>query len=1097
MGKKLNFFKTGGVILSLLMFALNVSAQNITVRGSVTSTTGEPIIGASVQITGTAQGVITNFDGAFELPNVPSDGTLQVSFMGMNTESQPINGRTVINFILADTFSDLDELIVIGYGVRRRALVTGATVDVTGDQIANMRTTTAMEALQGVVPGVQITRNHGAPGAGTTVTIRGQGTIGNAAPLFVVDGVAVSNIDFLNPSDIERLDVLKDAASAAIFGARAANGVILVTTRRGRAGMPPRVTYDGSFGFQNMWRRPTPLNAQQYMFLFDEARINDGNDPFDWHNMIVNINNPWLESTFPGAGREFGQYVWDKLQSGWTGTDWVGEMTMRNAPMQSHSINITGGAENIVYTFGFSYFDQTGIIGGHITDAGFRRLTARMNTETVLFRNERHSVVTFGQNFTFSNTQNRSVATGDIYWNDLHSAIVANPLIPLRWDNPRVNQITRGWGPSLTGVHHVLHNPIAIMEDRHRYNWSRGNTVVGNVYGIVEPIQNLRFRSAFGINAWFGHSRSFNPVFRLAGGPPFRDTDNVTQSMHQGVNYTWTNTLTYDWTMGDNHNFSALVGTEMLKFILNTNVTATRANTLFGSPDHAFLWNTAPPTGIGDISANGRDLAAQGGGLMSYMTRLSYNFASRYMIDVVLRADGSSNFAPENRWGYFPSVSAGWNFTEEEFMHNIDWLNFGRLRASWGQNGNQSIPSFVFLSNIAFLPGGGYQFSPDRGTIGPGAFPVNIPNPDIRWETSEQLNFGLDTRMFRSRLAFSFDVYRKMTRDWLVQAPVLGTSGANAPMINGGDVENRGFELMLSWNDRIGDFRYGVTVSGTRNRNRVTRLANAEGIIRGSTNVLAQNTSHVSQVSVGRPIGYFYGFRTDGIFQNQAEVDAWEAMMLQRRIAAGTATAANPGSSIGIEQGVSRRPGDVRFVDQTGSGMIDDSDRVMLGSPHPDFELGLQLNAEWRGFFANTTLVGKFGMQVMQSFRDFGGSPMQNFPTSALDRWHGEGTSNRLPRLSTTTNANATLVSDLYLHNADFLRISNLTLGYRFDDMLRNVSWLQAGSVFMTINNLHTFTSYDGMDPEVGWAPNSWASGIDLGLYPLARTVIFGVNLTF
>ncbi len=1070
------------VLIFCFLLSMTTYAQQ-RIIGIITDTENNPIPGLTIVEKGTGNGVITDGDGRYTIVVANNRSVLVFSFIGLETQEIEVGERTELNIVMSDVFTDLDELVVIGYGVQRKALITGANVNVSGEQIAELRTTTAMEALQGVTPGVQITRNHGAPGAGTKVTIRGMGTIGSSAPLYIVDGVSVSNIDHLNSSDIESIDVLKDAASAAIYGSRAANGVILVTTKKGKAGTRPTVTYDGYFGIQNIYKKPAVLNAQEYMYLFDEARINDGAAPYDWRNMVIN-GNGYLNNNFPGnLGTEYGQYVWDKLESGWTGTDWVKEMTMANAPMQSHSLNISGGKEDVIYALGASFLDQSGIIGGDITDAGYRRFTARMNTEMVLFKNPTHNIITIGENFTFTNTRNRTVATGDIYWNDLHSAIVANPLLPVYYDKQELNTTTNGFAPTLEGVHRNLHNPIARMYYRHNFNWGSSNSINGNVYAVVEPIKNLKYRSSFGVNSWFGHSRSYNPVYGLADSER-RTSDRVTQDKWLGANYTWTNTLTYDWKK-DIHSFNFLLGSEMLKNVLSSEISAFKSKSDFGLPDHAYLDNVQGIESIGDIGASGKDWAAQGGGLMSYMARVSYNLSEKYMVDVTLRADGSSNFAKDNRWGYFPSLSAGWNFTEEEFMHGIDWLTFGKLRASWGQNGNQSIPNFIYLSNIEYLSKG-YYFGPDKMVSSSTAIPANIPNSDVKWETSEQLNVGLDTRLFRSRLGLSFDWYKKVTKDWLVVAPVLGTSGAAAPYINGGDVQNKGYELMISWNDNIGDFKYGVTLSGAHNENRVTRLDNAEGIITGSVNVLAQNTSYVSRVSVGQPIGYFYGYKTDGIFQNQGEVDAY-------------VTSDGSPIQIGSEEGVPRRPGDVRFIDQNADGVIDDADKVMLGSPHPDFELGLQLNAEYKGVYVNTTLVGKLGMQVMQSYRDFAGSPMENFPSSALGRWHGEGTSNRLPRVSAVTNANNSYVSDIYMHDADYLRISNLTLGYRFDSMLRSVQWLQSAAVYMSLNNLYTFTKYDGMDPEVGYAPedDSWASGIDLGLYPLPRTVMFGVSLIF
>lgn len=1067
------------LIFCLLVGLTTYAQQNIS--GVVVDTSNEGIPGLTILEKGTLNGVVTDIDGSFSI-SVDNDASILVfSYIGMRSQEIRVGNQTQLRVVMADDLARLDEVVVIGYGVQRKALVTGANLNVTGDQIAQQNTTTAMEALQGVAPGVQVTRNHGAPGAGTKVTIRGMGTIGNAAPLYIVDGVSTSSIDHLSSSDIQSIDVLKDAASAAIYGSRAANGVVLVTTKKGKKGAPTRVTYDAYIGFQNMYKKPSVLNAQEYMYMFDEARLNDGATPYNWENLIVN-GNTYFDGNYAGnLGTKYGQNVWDNLQAGSTGTDWVDEMTKKNAAMQNHSINITGSSDKMTYAMGFSYLGQDGIIGGDVTDAGYRRLTARMNTEMVLFKNDKHNIITIGENFTFTNTKNRTVATGDIYYNDLHNGLVANPFMPRGYDMGSLNRLTMGFGPTLEGVDRNQHNPVAVMYDRHNNNWGKDNSYSGNIYAEVEPIKNLKYRSSFGINGWFGHSRSYEQEYALAN-LSRRAKDRVSQSMYQGVSYTWSNTVTYDFDI-DEHRISVLGGTEMLKDVLNTSMDASKAGSDFGLPEYAYLFNVQNVESLGDISANGRDLAAQGGGLMSYMGRASYNYKERYMLDATLRADGSSNFSPDNRWGYFPSMSAGWIFTDEAFMDEIDWFTFGKLRLSWGQNGNQSIDNFIYTSNINYLSRG-YYFGDNKVVSEPTSVPANIANADVKWETSEQINIGLDANFLDGRLGFNFDWYNKKTIDWLVVAPILGTFGASAPFVNGGDVENVGYEVLLSWNDKIADFKYGVNLSGAHNKNKVTLLANAEGIISGSSDVLAQGTSYVSRVEVGQPIGYFYGYKTNGIFQNQKEVDAY-------------VTADGNPIKIGSELDTPRRPGDIRFVDQNGDGVIDDKDKIKIGTPHPSFELGMQLNAEFKGVYVNATLAGKFGMQVMQSYRDFAGSPMQNFPTSAFGRWHGEGTSNKLPRLSAVANANSNYVSDIYLHDADFLRINNLTLGYRFDDLLKSVNWLQAASVYVSVNNLHTFTKYDGMDPDVGYGPDSWSSGIDLGLYPLPRTVMMGVNLTF
>ncbi|MBS2211419.1 TonB-dependent receptor [Carboxylicivirga mesophila] len=1068
-----------GIFLFLL--ALTSQAQNLTVTGTVTGATdGAPIPGVSVVLKGTTSGTITNVDGFYQL--MANEGDMLVySFVGMKAQEVMVTSTT-INVQLEEDATDLDEVVVVGYGVQKKALVTGANANVKGEALAELNTASAMEALQGLAPGVNITRSNGAPGAGTRVTIRGAGTIENASPLYIVDGVAVGGgIDYLNPSDIESIDVLKDAASAAIYGSRAANGVILVTTKKGKKGAKPQITYDGYYGVQNVYKTLPVLNAQEYMFIMDEARSNERLEPFDWQDMIVN-GNTYMNETFPGnLGTEYGQDVWDQLQSGWKGTNWVDEMTNDNAAMQSHSINVTGASEGVVYSAGFSYFDQEGIIGGHITDAGYKRITGRLNTEfTVLKLNDRE-LLKLGENFTYTNTENRAVATGNIYYNDLHNALVTNPLMPVYWSNEDINHRTGGYAPTLEGVSMGQHNPIATMYYRHNYNWGKGNNIVGNVYAILEPVKNLKVRSSFGLDAWFGHSRSWSPTYEL--GTQYQNTvDGAQQDMYQGTRYTWTNTATYDFDI-NNHRFSALAGTEMVKDILNVNVGGQKRNTLFGDPKYAYVDNTKNPEEVSQIGTWGRDWAAQGGGLMSYMGRLSYNFNEKYMADFTMRADGSSNFAEGNRWGYFPSVSAGWNFSEESFIRGLDIFSYGKLRASWGQNGNQDIRNFVYSSNIAYRAQG-YYFGPNKDVPQQAAVPANVPNPDVTWETSEQINIGLDTRFFSSRLGFTFDWYKKTTKDWLVDAPILGTFGAGAPFINGGDIENKGFEVMLNWNDNISDFKYGVTVTGAYNKNEVTKLANAEGIIYGASHVLSQGTSDIARVQVGKPIGFFYGYKTDGILQNQTDVDNY-------------VTADGTPIMIETEPGQPRQPGDVRFVDQNGDGVINDDDRVMLGKPLPDFELGIQLNAEYKGVYVNTTMAGKFGHQVMQSYRSFADQLSQNYTTQIFGRWHGEGTSNRLPRLTYNSSANTQLISDIYMHDADYLRINNLTLGYKFDRLLRDVDWMSAAKVYVSVNNLYTFTKYDGMDPEVGYGANSWSSGVDLGLYPLPRTVMFGVNVTF
>ena len=1063
------------IITLVMVCAQNVLGQTKTITGLVSDEAGLPLPGVTVVVQGTVNGTTTDFDGNYSIGNVGPEDRLVYTYIGMVSQTLNVGQQTTINVTLLESYESLEEVVVVGYGVQKKALTTGANLNVKGEDIAELNTSTAMEALQGVAPGVSVTRNNGEPGAGTKVTIRGLGTIGNSSPLYIVDGVAVGNIDYLNSSDIQSIDVLKDAASAAIYGSRAANGVVLVTTHKGRQGSKAQIQYDSYYGIQKIYKNLSPLNAQEYMYIMDEGRVNDGLEPNDWEAILQ--NNNWLNNNYPNdLGTALGSEIWGMLQNGWEGTNWIDEMSTKSAPVTSHSVNITGGGEDSTYAFGVSYLDQTGIIGGNIIDAGYKRLTARMNTEFVLFKNDDHSILTIGENLTYTNSEYRGVATGNIYWNDLHNALVQNPLMPAYWDkSPDAN----GFTPTLDGLANDQANPLAVMFYRSNYSnlGNKDNTLVGNVYIELEPVEDLKFRSSYGLDSWFGHGRSWTPTYAL--GVLFSNAnDGASQYQYLGANLTWTNTLTYERTFGD-HNINALIGNEVYKNQINNSVGGSMANTRFGLPEYAYL-NNVDKTDVNSINTFGADYAAGGGGLLSYIARAQYDYKEKYLLSATMRADGSSNFAKGNRWGYFPSVSAGWILTNEDFLsNNSGVLDFAKFRGSWGQNGNQSIDNFIYSSNIAYL-NPGYYFGDTKPISGATAVPARVTNPDVTWETSEQLNFGLDARFFNSRLDFTFDWYKKTTKDWLVVAPIQGTSGAGAPYINGGDIENTGYELMLSWNDNIGDFKYGATISGAFNKNEITKIANSDGIIQGPSSVLSQGTASVSRAEVGKPIGFFYGYETDGILQTQDEVDAYVK------------------PTDGTPYFSDQRPGDVRFVDQNQDGVIDESDKKMLGNPNPDFELGIQLNAEYKGFYANITLSGKYGMQVMQSYRSFADRFDQNYTTEIFGRWHGAGTSNTLPRLSSVSNRNTNWISDIYMQDADYLRINNLTVGVKLGDYISDIKLFSDIKVYAAINNLYTFTNYTGMDPEVSFGHDaSWASGIDLGLYPLPRTVMFGFSVDF
>ena len=562
------------MLLVLVVLTQVLVAQEVTVQGRVTyQSDGSNLAGVTIMVVGTDVGTLSGPDGTYTI-NAKMGATLKFTFIGMNPIEVTVTSNT-LNVEMSYATTDLNEVVVIGYGVQKKALITGANLNVKGDQIEKLNTSTAMEALEGIASGVSITRNSGAPGAGTKATIRGLGTIGNSDPLYIVDGVSVGNIDYLNSSDIESIDVLKDAASSAIYGSRAANGVILVTTKKGVKGAAPTITYDFYYGMQNIYKKLPALNAQEYMYIMDEGKVNDGLAPNNWETLLK--NNSYLNSTFPdNLGTQLGEYVWSELQGGWQGTDWVKEISTPNAPMQSHSLNITGSAKDVTYAMGISYFDQTGILGGDLMNAGYKRLTARLNTEMILIKGTSHDIVTIGENFTLTNSQNRAVGTGNIYWNDLHDALVANPLLPAYWDqSPDPNHFT----PTLEGISLGQHDPLATLYYRHNFQWGKGNNVTGNAYVNLEPIKNLKFRSSFGISSWFGNSRSWSPTYHLA--TQYNNSVDATQmDMNQGINYTLTNTVSYNFQI-DEHKIALLAGTEMLKNVLNTNVGGWKANTIF------------------------------------------------------------------------------------------------------------------------------------------------------------------------------------------------------------------------------------------------------------------------------------------------------------------------------------------------------------------------------------------------------------------------------------------------------------------------------------------------------------------------------------
>ncbi|NDP28160.1 MAG: TonB-dependent receptor [Flavobacterium sp.] len=1037
--------------------------QGKKVTGKVTDQTGASLPGVSVVVKGTTTGVITDNTGIYSLTNIPQNSTLQFSFVGMKMQEVTVGNKTNVNVVLADEAIGIEEVVAIGYGVMQKKLITGATTQVEGSNIQKRNTTTVLDALKGQISGVSISKISAQPGDGFKVNIRGLGTTGNSAPLYVVDGVTVPNINSLNPSDIESLDILKDAASAAIYGSRASNGVLLITTKKGKVGKAT-ISYDGYYGIQNVAKKLDFVGAKDYLTLMGEHYINN------------KIAVPNFSALIPGyAGIADGT---------WDGTNWLDATSNKNAPIQNHSINISGGTEQAIYSMGVSLDSQEGIVGKPAIPT-YNRVTFRINTEYTLIKNNNLDILKIGENFNYSNT-NRHVTISEGADNQSSFASVASgsPVIQIYNPDP-TNQGPYQYFPydvygSPTGVAPTAPNPMAWLDYAKSGSASRNNNLNGNIYLTLQPIKGLVFRSSFGINSYSTSDRSYVPAYLLTPTTTstyFQNTmDRTAQSMQTGMKWILDNTLNYKFTILDHNNFDFMVGTSAEKSGIGESFSGDNGKSLFDSFEYAYLINNKT------IDPSFTHLSSQPLGssrLLSFFSRASYDYKQTYMATAVFRADGSSNFAPGKRWGFFPSLSAGWAMTNESFMNETkDWLDFLKIRASWGENGNQSISPFQYLSTISFNGAPFFKYS-DKTKFENGGYPNIMANPDVSWETSVQTDLGFDARFLNSRIGVTFDWYNKLTKDWLIQAPILATDGTGAPYINGGDVQNRGYEISISWKDRIGEFSYGITTNFTQQENKVTRIANAEGIIHGPDKTLHADQKECYRAQVGFPIGYFWGLQSNGLFQNTQNI-------LDYKNTAGKII--QPGA----------QPGDMRYIDRNDDGVIDQGDYTMLGDPNPNFIFGLTFNCSYKGFDLSAITNGVAGNQVIWNYFNNNNHGTYNWSTLILDRWHGEGTSNSTPRINTGSTQDITL-SDRFVADASFLRMSNLTLGYDFKTLWKGLP-MQQMRLYATGQNLFTITNYKGFNPEVGNGGNNggnWAGGVDSAPYPLARTFMIGVSIKY
>ena len=1049
--------------------AVNAVQQSKKVTGNVVDSEG-PVIGASVVEKGNpSNGAVTDLDGNFTL-NVKPGATIVVTYIGYKTQEIAVGNQSNFNITLATDDKTLEEVVVVGYGVQKKKLVTGATVQVKGDDISKLNTTQALGALQSQTPGVNIQASSGQPGDGFKVMIRGAGTNGNTTPLYVIDGVSGGDINNLNPSDIESIDVLKDAASCAIYGSAAANGVILVTTKQGKQGKI-QVSYDGNIGWQNVYRVPQMLTAQQYMQVMDLARFNSGEQPRDWSQYFKGYEDLY-QSYVNGTN---------------SGTNWLDAIRNKNAVTTSHSLNITGGSDRSTFSIGAGYQYQDGVFGGQYAKSDYRRFTLRVNSEHVILRNSKGlDVIKVGENIYYSHKQNQGIQIGNQYSNAISNMLRANPLIPIYNNSGSFFGYDDLKSSGMFNYTSYASNPVAALtysQSANNKSMSFGLNAVG--YIEIQPIKGLKYRGQLSYNQNSSSWRCYLPTYKLNDQGDQRTTDQATNNMSLGWGWGTTNTLNYKFDV-KKHDFDVLVGTEfgVSRPDYGYSLNVTTSNSIFGDLDHAYM-SLMKDNKKGSVS--GLPYTDSRG--MSYFGRLNYNYDEKYMLSAIMRADGSSMFAPGHRWGYFPSFSGGWVVSNEKFMEPAaSWFDFLKIRAGWGQNGNKNISAFQYEAAFAYDEYSNYSFGNSKDDPTRGASLTRLANDELTWETSEQLDLGFDARFLHSRLGLTFDWYQKTTKDLLLNVPVSPTTGFSTQLKNAGTVKNTGVEVALTWNDKIDkDFQYNIGYNIAYNKNEVTKVNSTQKYNSGGSDLLAQGTGYMARFEEGHPIGYFWGYKTAGPIQNEQELQEYINTLKDH-------DAANS------HQGSDLKVGDLRFVDVNGDGVINDEDKTDLGNPNPDVTMGITLGASYKGFDINVTGYAALGQQVARSYRKFTDGEYENFTTEVYDYWNGEGTSTKYPLFAAMNRGvNWQSISDIYVENASYFRLQNLTVGYDFTKIWKNSPFQQL-RLYFAAQNLFTITGYKGMDPENGMALNSsepWVTGVDVGNYPQPRTFMFGVNVKF
>ncbi len=1057
--KKLTLF------LVAMLTWLGAIAQNVNVSGTVVSATdGEPLIGATVMVKGTSTGAATDLDGNFSI-EVPTGKTLVFSYVGYTNQEYKVTGaEKSLKISLSEDSQVLDDVVVVGYGTQRKSVVTAAISKIGEEQLANTVPVRVDNALKGLTSGVTVTTPNGQPGAGSQIRVRGIGTINNSDPLYIVDGMPIEGgIDYLNPSDIKSIEVLKDAASGAVYGARAANGVILVTTKSGVEGRA-KVTYDFSYGWQSKAKSLKMMNATQYALMKNEGYLNAGQPaPYD---------NPY----------SLGE-----------GYDWQAAIFNDNAPVMNHQVTVSGGTEKVNYFLSLGYYDQEGIIGGNYGHSNYDRLTLRANNNYILFddsnkRNYLNKLV-LTTNLSYARIHSKGFGGGGGYYGGaITNALGMSPLLTptLTPGSPEYNQQLEFFAnndkyvprydaagnlytvpEAFGGGYQELTNPFYGWSFAADKNWS--HKIVANFNAELQIWDALKYRISFGGDLGFWGSRGFsepNYYSNLSYQSPIKA--GAWEKWNRGWTWQLENIITYDKTF-DVHHVNVVLG-QSAKQSTGWFIEAS-ANKLynFGKP-----WVDVSQGQPGEEDGGNRTGNAGPNQawpkLLSYFGRLSYDFDGRYMAQFTIRRDGSSRFGANNKWATFPSFSLGWNPTSEKFLESRpDWWSNTKVRFSWGKNGNEAIGDFAYT--VLTSGGNNFYFGPEGSSQAYGSKASGLANPDLRWEESTQTDVGIDLGLFNNSLQFTIDYYYKKTTGMLMTMMIPTYVGESKPVGNVGKMDNSGVEMELRWNRTFGDWNVNLGGNLSYLKNKLVEYGNADGWATVQSNGTAGD---IARAMNGEVFPFFYGYKTAGVVQNQAEADAY-----------------NKQYNLNSAQQWYARPGDLIFVDTNGDGTINANDRTKIGKGLPDWTYGFNLGLGWKGFQLTAYFQGVWGNKIYDaSLR--GDTPAKNMPAWLLNRWTGEGTSNKLPafRMNDTRNWQS---SDIYLHDGAYLRCANLTLSYTLPYNIIHKIGFDNFRVFVMAENLFTATKYHGFTPEIGSGTDL---GIDYGNYPLARTFTVGFNVS-